>query len=112
MMLIAAVSGAMPWFGWFQIGRARLEPCTPLSHVPEQMSVWQQLVVSCGMRLRSADTGQAMIMPGVRVGHGDGGPGCFTPTHEPAVTNGQLFGWEVRHVCILLHVVMQHLSTV
>lgn len=39
---------------------------------------------------------QAMIMPGVRVGHGDGGPGCFTPTHEPAVTNWQLFGWEVR----------------
>ncbi len=35
-------------------------------------------------------------MPGVRVGHGDGGPGCFTPTHEPAVTNGQLFGWEVQ----------------
>ena len=35
-------------------------------------------------------------MPGVRVGHGDSGPGCFTPTHEPAVTNGQLFGWEVR----------------
>ena len=33
-------------------------------------------------------------MPGVRVGHGDNGPGCFTPTHEPAVTNGQLFGWE------------------
>ena len=41
---------------------------------------------------------QAMIMPGVRVGHGDGGPGCFTPTHEPAVTNGQLFGWEVCHL--------------
>lgn len=39
---------------------------------------------------------QAMIMPGVRVGHGDSGPGCFTPTHEPAVTNGQLFGWEAR----------------
>ena len=43
---------------------------------------------------------QAMIMPGVRVGHGDGGPGCFTPTHEPAVTNGQLFGWEVRHLIV------------
>lgn len=40
---------------------------------------------------------QAMIMPGVRVGHGDGGPGCFTPTHEPAVSNSQLFGWEVQY---------------
>ena len=46
--------------------------------------------IKCRMRC------QVAIMPGVKVGHGDNGPGCFTPTHEPAVTNGQLFGWEVR----------------
>ncbi len=44
-------------------------------------------------------------MPGVRVGHGDNGPGCFTPTHEPAVTNGQLFGWEAIMTFTLVSVV-------
>ena len=48
---------------------------------------------------------QVAIMPGVRVGHGDNGPGCFTPTHEPAVSNGQLFGWEAIMTFTLVSVV-------
>ena len=49
---------------------------------------------------------QSVIMPGVRVGHGDSGPGCFTPTHEPAVTNGQLFGWEVSCAPLCLRLLL------
>ena len=46
-----------------------------------------------------------MIMPGVHVGHGNNGPGCFTPTHHPIVSNGQLFGWEMCMTFTLVSVV-------
>jgi hypothetical protein len=63
---------------------------------------------------------QALIMPGITIGHGDSGPGCFTPTHEPYTTKWQLFGWEVTlhynpdslHTCAVLVIRIDHKSLI
>jgi glycerol uptake facilitator-like aquaporin len=48
---------------------------------------------------------QACIMPGVHVGIGNSGPGCFTDTHIPVISHGQLFGWEMVMTFTLVSVV-------
>lgn len=44
-------------------------------------------------------------MPGVSVGMGSKGPGCFTDTKVPIIGHAQLFGWEMCMTFLLVVVV-------
>jgi glycerol uptake facilitator-like aquaporin len=46
------------------------------------------------------------LLPGKKIGMGDGGPGCFDKsTISPDISLGQLFGWEVVMTFTLISVV-------
>ena len=66
-------------------------------------------LLCCSLQIIGAICGSLLaagLLPGVTVGMGNGGPGCFDDTTiSPDITRAQLFGWEVMMTFTLISVV-------